>query len=35
MRMFERRQTATLILELALLIGLTDLLSAKLRRRLA
>lgn len=35
MRMFEHRQTATLILELALLIGLTDLISARLRRRLA
>jgi phosphonate transport system permease protein len=35
MRMFEHRQTATLILELALLVGLTDLISARLRRRLA
>lgn len=35
MRMFEHRQTATLIIELALLVGLTDLISAQLRRRIA
>jgi phosphonate transport system permease protein len=35
MRMFEHRQTATLILELVLIVALTDLVSSKLRRKLA
>jgi len=35
MRMFEHRQTATLILELALLVAAADFISSRLRRKLA
>ncbi|MEE9275751.1 MAG: phosphate/phosphonate ABC transporter permease [bacterium] len=35
MRMFEHARTATLILELFLLVALTDILSARIRRRLS